>query len=45
MMRNREGVVVEVTTFDGGPVIAVEVTRGEDGWVIGEAKQIGMVMY
>ncbi len=46
IMRNGDGVLVEVTTTDGGPLIAVEMTRTDEGeWVVGEVKQVGMVMF
>ena len=46
IVRNDDGVLVEVTTTDGGPLIAVEMTRTDEGeWVVGEVKQVGMVMY
>ena len=35
IVRNGDGVLVEVTTTDGGPLIAVEMTRTDEGEVMG----------
>lgn len=45
MVRNGGGVLVEIVTADGGPLIAVEVKRTDaGGWSVGEAVQVGMWM-